>query len=165
LPGAVVVSDDKPKWYRPPAPYERGNEAAVTHGAYSPRRVDPLALELVDGVIQRSKAADSQTTYLLDPSFRPALWAWARCEVRVQLVTEWLMDRGSDIGDDGEVLAAAEYLRRWEAQALKHRERLGLDPLARAKLGKDVAAGSVDMARLMAELSAEDAQASNEATT
>lgn len=134
------------------APFEQGNTAALQHGAYSPRRVDPLAAELVTEVVVRALEPGSATAYLAEPSFRPALWAWARCEVRVQLVTEWLMDRGSDVTDDGEVVPAAEYLRRWEAQALKHRERLGLDPLARAKLGKDLAAGSVDMARLMAEL-------------
>lgn len=136
-------------------PFEEGNTAAVTHGAYSPRRVDPLADGLVAGVLVAAGEPGAPTAYLMEPSYRPALWAWARCEARVQLVTEWLMDHGDDVNEKGEVVPAAEYLRRWEAQALKHRERLGLDPLARAKLGKDLAA-SVDVARLLADLDDED---------
>jgi hypothetical protein len=62
------------------------------------------------------------------------------------------MDNGGDIDAAGNVRPAAEYLRRWEAQALKHREQLGISPLARARMGRDVAAGSVDMAKLMADL-------------
>lgn len=42
----------------------------MTHGAYSPRRVDPLALEFVDGLLE-----DTDVVFLRSPSYRPALWA------------------------------------------------------------------------------------------
>lgn len=145
----------RPYWQRPP--FQPGNEMAVKSGAYSPRRVDPLAAELVAGVLAAAADPSTTTGYLLEASFRPALWSWARAEARIQLVTEWLADVGGDIAPNGEVRPSAEYLRRWEAQALKHREQLGLTPLSRARMGRDVAAGSVDMARIMSELEAEEA--------
>lgn len=133
-------------------PFEPLNEVALKHGAYSPRRVEPLADGLVAGVLVEAALPGSSSAYLREPSFRPALWAWARAEARCQLLTEWLIDNGGDLTAGGDVKGAAEHLRRWEAQALKHREQLGLAPLARARMGRDVAAGSVDMAKLMAEL-------------
>lgn len=147
----------RPWWQRPP--FAPGNEMAVKHGAFSPRRVDPLAADLIERMLADAGAPGSTTGYLLEASFQPALWSWARAEARCQLVSEWLWDNGGDIEPNGEVRKAAEYLRRWEAQALKHREQLGLSPLARARMGRDVAAGRVDMARVMAELEAEESAA------
>lgn len=147
---------EKPEWWRWRPEFELGNELAMQHGAYSPRRVDPLAESLVQTVLVDARSLGSTTAYLAEASFRPALLAWARAEARCQLVTEWLMDNGGDIAAGGEVRAPAEYLRRWENQALKHREQLGLSPLARARMGRDVAARSVDMAKVMAELEAEE---------
>jgi hypothetical protein len=118
-----------------------GNELATTHGAWSPRRVDPLAAQLVDQF-----ASDLEWLRACD---RPAVWSWARCEARVQLLTEWLAERG-DLEDDGSVRPAADLLTRLETQAAGLRSRLGLDPLSRARLGRDVAASRVDLARIWA---------------
>jgi len=119
-----------------------GNTLALRHGAYSPRRVDPLAAELVEQV----------TGYIdwLRESDTPALWAWARVEARIQLVSEYLIDQGGDIDGDGTVRPAADLLMRLESKAESMRSRLGLDPLSRARLGRDVAASQVDLARLWA---------------
>jgi len=59
----------------------------------------------------------------------------ARCEARIQLLTEYLTDAGGDLDDDGGVRAAADLLTRLESQAMNHRARIGLDPLSRARLG------------------------------
>lgn len=122
---------------RPPFP--PGNDLATQHGAYSPRKVDPLARELVDLVL-----ADTGLGYLQAPAYRPALWAWARAEAQAQLLTEYLERRGKggvgDLGDE-RVKAAYLLLHRAEARALSGRRQLGLDPLSRARLGKDVAQG------------------------
>lgn len=134
------------------APFAPGHELSTTHGAYSPRRVDPLAQDLVDGVLALAAAEGSTVAYLADVTYRQALWAWARTEARVQLVAEWLLDRGGqEVDAEGEVLGAAKLLNRLEANALAQRQRLGLDPLSRARLGKDVASAQVDVAKLMAE--------------
>ena len=119
----------------------QGNQLAVTHGAYSPRKVDPLAGDLVTLYLDAAAAPHSAVAYLADPSYRPALWSWARTEARIQLLQEWLADHGGDVDDDGNVRQAAELLTRLERQAMDARARLGLDPLSRAKLGKDVAIG------------------------
>jgi terminase small subunit-like protein len=123
--------------------FAAGNTVAVRHGAYSPRRVDPLAAEVVEQAL-----ADVDW---LQPCDRPAVWAWARSEARVQLLGEWLAEQGGDVDDDGSVRPAAELLNRLEARAESLRSKLGLDPLSRARLGRDVAATRVDLEALRAE--------------
>ena len=55
----------------------------------------------------------------------------------------------------GKVRPAADLLSRLEVTAAAMRSKLGLDPLSRAKLGRDTAASQVDLARVWAAL-AED---------
>lgn len=151
-----AVAEWVPEFEGQRPPFEPGNELAVTHGAYSPRKVDPLARELVDAMV-----ADPSLSYLKAAAYRPALWAWARAEAQVQLLTEYLEARGQASSDGvgdlraEDVRSAYLLLHRAEARALSGRKALGLDPLSRAKLGKDVALGEaarVDVARVMAEL-------------
>jgi hypothetical protein len=141
---------------RPPTgyswpPFEAGNEVSVRHGAHSSRRVDPIASDLLAAV-----DGDSGVTWLR-PVDRPALMAWARTEARIQLVSDWLADRGGDIDDAGQVRPAVALLNRLEARAESLRGRLGFDPLSRARLGRDVAAATVDLASLWAAEGAETA--------
>src|SRR3954470_6013022 len=137
-------------------PFDQGNEVAVQHGAYTPRRVDPLAAELVDLVL-----ADAAAEYLQAGHWRPALWAWARAEAQVQLLSEWLADQATekhpigDLGDD-RIKSAYLLLHRAETRATTGRTRLGLDPLSAARLGRDRAATGVDVARMMAQLEREE---------
>ncbi len=140
-PGARYPGDTRP-------PFEEGNVAALHHGAYSPRKVDPLAAEILAQTRQHVtgwRATDEAS-----------VWAWARTEARIQLLTEWLADRGGDLDDAGAVRPAADLLTKLEARAESMRGRLGLEPLSRARLGRDVAAQSVDLARLWAAESAQN---------
>jgi hypothetical protein len=134
--------------------FEPGHELSLKHGARSPRRVDPLAAAIVEAALDLARAEASTTAFLLDASYGPALRAWAVCEARCELVRAWLADHGGldGVAGDGEIRPAADLLTRLENQALKHRERLGLDPLSRARLGRDVAAGRLDVALAMARL-------------
>jgi len=134
-------------------PFEPGNEVAQRHGAYSPRRVDPLAKEIRSSVL-----ADPSTEYLAAARYAPAVWAWARAEAQTQLLSEYLEQAGAvtvdgvgDLADDA-VRSAYLLLHRAEARAQSGRRQLGLDPLSAARLGRDKAAGQLDTARLMAEL-------------
>lgn len=136
-------------------PFEAGNEVALKHGAWSPRRVDPLVTLAVDQVLDQAMAPGSSTSYLADVSYRPTLFAWARTEARIQLIAEWLLDRGGELKDDGDAVGASNLLNRLEARAESLRARLGLDPLSRARLGRDLAVGQKSLAELMAE-AAED---------
>lgn len=138
-------------------PFGPGNEVAATHRAYSPRVVEPLAAELVEQLL-----ADSSVAHAHAPAYRPAVWAWARAEAQVQLLSEYLAARGEESGDGvgdleaDRVRSAYLLLHRAETRATTQRTRLGLDPLSRARLGKDVAAGQLDTARLFAELEKRD---------
>jgi len=125
-------------------PFQPGNEVGLRHGIYSPRKVDPLAAELVEMAV-------AQATYLAEPSYALAIWAWARAEARVQLLEEYLADRGGVLNDKGEPVPATVLLDQCERRAGKLRNELGLTPLARARLGRDVAAQTVDLARLWAD--------------
>lgn len=138
-------------------PFQPGHTLSLSHGAYSPRKVDPLARELVDLVL----GDDTVPSYAKAPAYRAELWAWGRAEAQTQLLTEWLAKEGEAAGDgvgdlDSEsVRAAYLLLHRAEARAASARTRLGLTPLAAARMGKDVAIGraaDVDVAQRMAQL-------------
>lgn len=131
--------------------FQPANQAHLSHGAYSPRRYQPLAAEVVEGVLAAAVVEGSATAYLAEPAFRPALWAWGEAEAKCQLLREYLEDRadgGLGLDADGEAIGAAKLLLRYEATAERARDRLGLSPLARARLGRDVASAQVDRAEL-----------------
>lgn len=137
------MSDMLPQWSRPP--FESGNELAVKHGAYSARHLQPVAEKLTAAVL-----ADLDLNYLHAPSYRPALEAWAATEARVILLEQWISEMTlAAQADSKQKTSYLELLRQWEASALTHRSRLGLDPLSRARLGRDVTAMKVDAVRLL----------------
>lgn len=129
-------------------PFEPGHTLSLRHGAYSPRKVDPLAEELAE------KAREA-ALYLSDPGYSAAVWAWARAEARVQLLTEWVDEHGL-LDAEGRPRAAADLLIRCERLAAEGRARLGLDPLSRARLGRDVTAARLDLAQVFAGLDSEE---------
>jgi hypothetical protein len=146
------------------------NAPTTTHGARSPRRVKPLAKRLRRALL----AAEDCPQYLKDPMWGPAIDAWAFTEARVRLLREWIADKDfiaaiEETTDEEEetafaggksrrvshsrhVRSAADELHRAETLAATLRARLGLDPVARARLGRDVSqAGAFDLARFLAE--------------
>ena len=124
-------------------PFAKGHVLSLRHGAWSPRRIDPRAQELIDSVAPG-------VTWWQDCDW-PAVWRWAQTEARIELLTEWLADKGGDIDDDESVRPASDLLTRLSVQAMNMRSRLGLDPLSRGRLGRDVAASQVDLAKLWAD--------------
>jgi hypothetical protein len=125
------------------------NTIAQKHGAWSDRIVDPVARDLV-GVV------GEHVPYLADPSYEPAVWAWARAEARVLVLTKWLDEHGT-LDENGVPRPALSALKDFERLASTARSRLGLDPLSRAQLGRDVTAAQVDLARLYAQLDEKEA--------
>ena len=136
----------------------------MTTGAWSERKIAPLAAEIE----QTARSSPSWPSYLDGPEYGAAVTAWARAEAVVNLLWRWL-DQHAEQGLDElladthheqtdeqvigkgrsrrmttgrRVASVLEQLRRWESAAAGHRARLGLDPLSRAKLGKDVAIGT-----------------------
>lgn len=124
-------------------PFEPGNTLAMRHGAFTSRIVEPRAAELVAAVLDEPDVA-----YLAAPSYRPALHAWARAEAQIERLTAWLNGRAPD---DEDAASARAQLERAEGRAAAARTRLGLDPLSRARLGRDVASARVDIAQVLAD--------------
>lgn len=123
---------------------EAGNVLNLVHGALSPRAVEPVAAGLIEQTLE-------STPYLADVSYRPALESWAQAEAKCRLLDQYIASVGV-VDGEGKPRAALDALRLWETRASQERARLGLDPLSRAKLGKDVAATKFDLARLWAEM-------------
>lgn len=136
-----------PKGERAPF-FERGNSASETHGAYMERRIDPVAQGLAVQIVEL-------VPYLGDASYEAAIRAWARAEARVHVLASWLDEHGplDESGDPRPALAA---LLQFERLAANHRTRLGLDPLSRAQLGRDVAAQHLDLARIYESMEQEE---------
>lgn len=126
-------------------PFEAGNTAALTHGARSPRMVRPIAERLM---IEAAEVAP----WVARRAFGPELEAWAWHEARARLLRAWLDEHGLLDEDDGPRGALGE-LQRAENAAAKARDRLGLNPLAWARLRAAVeqAGGREDLEDLDAE--------------
>lgn len=120
--------------------FKEGNEAALKAGAFSARKIDPIAAELAAGIVLLRPDLDDQQFFF-------AVHAWARAEARCILFADWLVDRAM-ADDDGEPLAALTAVARFEKQAADLRARLGLDPRARAELDRhrvEAARSAVDL--------------------
>lgn len=138
-------------------PFRPGHELSpTTHGAYSPRKYEPLAKALVDLLLEDP----SVPAHAKAPAFRLELWALARATAQAQLIEEWLASQSTEkhpIGDLGDERVRSAYLllHRAETRSASSRSRLGLTPVAHARLGKNVAQGQaaqVDVALRMAQL-------------
>lgn len=129
--------------YRPPSgipangtrpPFEPGNEAAVTHGAYSDKRVAPLA------TLARAEIVEA-APWLEAEAFGPALDAWSRAEARVALVDSWLQEHGL-LDPEGKPRPAAEFVVKLERAAADLRARIGLDPASCVKIRAQLASAT-----------------------
>ena len=134
-----------------------GNLVAVRHGAFSERLVRPRALEIAAGL----QAAEELPDYLLSPKYRGALLDLCLALARRERLEAWLEETAVDgippeLSPDGQVRAAADLLLKVERAVDRHRDRLGLSPLAAARLGRDVAAAQVSAARVLSGLEDDD---------
>ncbi|MGH3220231.1 MAG: hypothetical protein ACRDPY_16265 [Streptosporangiaceae bacterium] len=168
-------------WQRPP--FEPGNTAAETHGAYSERRIAPLADEIARSLLEHPDTPP----WIKEPAQAAVVAAWARAEAVVSRLWAYLDDQGDIVAALTEQTTSAETeehgktktvrksisrrvtsvlseLHRAETRAMNLRSRLGLDPLSRAKLMKDMGqarwyAGQTPLDRKLAEIEAERRQA------
>lgn len=134
-------------------PFQPGNTLAVTHGAYSPARVDPIAQELIAGLW-----SDPTLEYLQAPRFARSVHQWAIAQAKVDLLSDWVdgMDIQQAADSDRGKTSPLELLRKWMTTAQGYAQRLGLDPLSAARLGKDIAGTrQADAATLLTRARAE----------
>lgn len=127
-------------------PFTPGHTLSTRHGAHSDRLVEPRALAIAEGL----EADGALPDYLRDPSYRPAVLAYCRTLAQVERVEGYLASRTPEHGvpeldDDGAVRAATRLLDRLVARADRQRSDLGLTPMSRARLGRDVAAQQVSI--------------------
>lgn len=143
----------------------------VVHGATVPQHIQPRATEILN--LLKSEITPD---YLKDPSYWLVLkdLAWTEAKIEIleayieekatveETFTEYVDSKEITRGslEEGEIRKKAkiarrqdpsEQLRRWKAHAQKLRVELGLTPLSRARLGKDIASAKLDLAQLWAE--------------
>lgn len=144
-----------------------GNALARTHGAHSPSVVAPLAEEIIANTLTSNPHLDA----VRDQSTLEAHgWAEAICVLcRRFVAASSLEDAISDTHTEESTehhaggtsrrstkgrrtQSTLALLDRWEARAAKLRNDLGVTPMARAKLGRNVVATQVDMATFLSSL-------------
>jgi hypothetical protein len=124
----------------------------VVHGAYCPAIVNPAAAQVLAEL-----AADPDVGYLADPKYRRQASRFARMAAMEERISAHL-----DTLTDEELLEPTKgggntKIESWRAiaeAANRSASRLGLDPLARSRMGREVAGTRFDLARAWA---AEDA--------
>jgi hypothetical protein len=117
-------------------PFTPGHEVTLKHGAYSPRRTHPLAAVIVERLLE-----DPDVVFLRSPAYRAQVWRYAHRQARADLLWAWIVDHGEECQGCEQCLGWEVRWREFDTAAGKASERLGLDPLSRARLGKDVAQG------------------------
>lgn len=123
-------------------PFKPGNTVRLSHGAHSERIFTELAAHIANEAVEH-------LPYLQNPSYRTAIRAWALVAARAELLERYIDEHGQ-LDDAGEVRPAATLLAKLTTQESNLSKQLGLDPLSRAKLGKDIASTQVDMAEWLA---------------
>lgn len=136
------------------------------HGAYSERRLAPRAAQIAQDLLTHADTPE----WLRTPAYGPAVNAWARAEAVCSVLWDYLaeLDLAAAMADVTEVderrtkgrtrtsgrrvEAALTQLHRAETRAASARRELGLSPLSRARLGRDIGAARLDLAALYAEL-------------
>ena len=152
-------------------PFGEGNEVAVTHGAYSDSVLSPRAAAKMEQWLADPDFPEHAKKPYLRDVLRSYAWIRARIDLYWEMCDELGPERaieelttttekvtGSlEAGDfvrrskSRKRMAPEETLRRWDASALKYAEQLGLTPMARAKLGKDVSSTAVNLAQVFTE--------------
>jgi hypothetical protein len=156
-------------WQRPP--FEKGNALGLRHGVYSAAVVDPIAEAMVAELL-----ADDDVAHLRPRWVRWSVDAWGRAEAQVLLwrrhvealggfeesLESVTTEESEEIRSEGgrstrsstsrQMEAAIIGLERAEKHAAACRARLGLDPMSRARLGRDVMSAKADMATILSQL-------------
>jgi hypothetical protein len=115
------------------ATFEKGNKAAVKHGATSPELVQERARELMPEIF----AANGQLDQVRDG---PAVLRYAVVLARIERVYAWLSEQDDAVFAEvgaGTTHGVYQRLERWERQASESEDKLAIAPLTRAKLGID----------------------------
>jgi hypothetical protein len=134
----MIATDDAwtPAFPGQRPPFELGNVASLTHGVWSPRKVDPLAEHLI-WQLHQTPGLD----YLAEARFAAEVLAWAKAEARVALLEAHVDKLGivkASAAKPG-TRAPIEHLAKWEGMAAAARGRLGLTPKSWVEIRRSLA--------------------------
>jgi len=168
------MTESEPDWKLRRPDFEPGNQLAVRHGATSARLVSPVAEEIKQAILDDPELP----AYLRQPMFQHALDAYCFAEAQCIKLREYLAsldlvesltdttitDEAEEFGEGSATKhsvsrrreSAQELARRYEAHAANLRSKLGLDPAAAAKLGRNLVAAGIDVAQAMAQMPDEE---------
>ncbi len=124
-------------------PFEPGNEAAVTHGARSQKKVEQLAAQIDADLLTRAPWVSE---------YGEALKAYGRAEAVARMLFNDIAKVGAY---DGKGEFRATIFARWatsENTAAKLRDALGLTPRSEAQVARDRAAAAASSVDVVAEL-------------
>jgi hypothetical protein len=149
-PEGIYYNPDGTPWtekfenQRPP--FQPGNQLAVTHGAYSTERTDPIAQRYIQEV-----CSDPATSYLRSPAYHAMLWQWGVLMAQCELITVHMasMTFEERTNSDRGKTSPMDLYTRFSGRALALAKEMGFTPRSRAGLGKDVASTQVDLATLL----------------
>jgi len=134
--------------------FKEGNKAAVTHGANSPRLVDPLAQRYVDAML----ADDDLPPMIRAPYFSEAVYGYCMARAKRDLIAAWCAGMSIQEAADSERgrTSPLELLRKWETTVDGKAKALGLTPAAWVRIHRDLAgAHQADAVTLLTQARAE----------
>jgi hypothetical protein len=115
----------------------------MRHGIWSKRTVDPLAQDLVAGLLSDRDDLNAYPELLM---------AWGRAEARCLLLADWFVQRGL-FDDEGKERPGLRFIHQFEKLAADLRAQLGLTPGSEADLARsraDAIKGKLDLEGLAA---------------
>ncbi len=107
-------------------PFEPGNTVALSHGARSPRMVEPIARELAAELV-------TVAPWTSRPAFAADIAAWANSEAQCRLLRAYIDEHGL-LDGEGEPRSALGLLDKAESRAARLRQALGLSPMGLGRL-------------------------------
>ncbi|MEW6473026.1 MAG: hypothetical protein AB1679_12215 [Actinomycetota bacterium] len=122
-----------PDWWNP-QPLKPGHTLSLKYGAKSPRVYEPLAQQFIEEAVQAE-------AYLQQPQYQATLHRWAVAEAKAFLYGRWV-SKNENLDDPDFDPQPTGWARseqhRWQNRALAEAKELGLTPLSRSKLGRNV---------------------------
>lgn len=120
-------------------PFMPGNTVNQTHGAYSESLIGPAR----DAILRRMLTDPDMPDHLRHPMWMDARKDYAVVQAMSDRVVAWIEQMPVEQmmeprGASGQGKSAGELALMFLDRAMKHRGRLGLDPLAYARLRKDL---------------------------
>lgn len=119
-------------WHRREAqPYEKGNFAALKHGATSPRLVEQRAQDILAELQEEGCAWLTSVDAL-------QLDTWLKARARYEMLDKWVTETAERKGWDAISKTSLSALIAQERNLMRLTQDLGLDPTGRARLLADL---------------------------